>query len=533
MGRKAKKVYYIFYDFTTNCIEVLTDDMMHSNDAILEDIKGLCEEECIIYINDLKTISSLMPGGQVKSQSLDLKKGDLILYHYGKAIIRSFTALKPANVSLLQLKDIFKAKNVPHMMYLYIQSYGGPFKISLTLAAQAKKEFYAPIRYCLWDDTVGRKRYVNNAHEWNLLYTGRKSGLLKDVNEIKTYNYDIIAFDIKSAYAAAFVQDNKFPIGRPRFTKNKSTVMECLQKKEWVKMVTSDPIPELIDYVDERTMKIGIEYYDFFTLKMQGIDIMKLLNDYDWDIIYSDKTGYLHYEFRKRVMYYYDAKNRCAKNTPERLLKKAPLETLYGKSIQWKEMKKDSDVVVYYRGRGENYLLPHMGNHASAYVRYTLAKILKEFGDDCVYWDTDGVKIKKSEKVMQYFNNLNDEIMDKNNRAGYHDHDIGTFEIEAEMNSFCEVRSKIYLYKDKDKNEKIISTMAGFDTYAKEQALYVAESEKQEDEDIFDCIERKGLLYLSKCMVLTDEGLVDIGYEPSFLTPIRQKNEKQKFVTVE
>ena len=189
MGRKAKKskkVYYIFYDFTTNFIEVLTDDMMYSNDARLDDIKGLCKEECIIYINDLKAISSLIPGGKVKSQSLE--KGDLISYHYGKATMRSFTALKPANVSLSQLKEIFKAKNVPHMMYLYIQSYGGPFKVSLTLAAQAKKEFYAPIKYCLWDDTVGRKRYVNNANEWNLLYTGRKSGLLKDVNKIKTYN---------------------------------------------------------------------------------------------------------------------------------------------------------------------------------------------------------------------------------------------------------------------------------------------------------------------------------------------------------
>lgn len=525
--KKVKKVYYIFYDFTTNCIEVLTDDMMYSNDARLGDIKDLCKEECIIYINDLKAISSLIPGGQVKSQSFDLEKGDVISYKYDKATMRSFSVLKPANVSLSQLTEVFKAKNIPHMMYLYIQSYGGPFKVSLTLASQAKKDFYAPIRYCLWDDIVGRKRYANNTNEWNLLYTGRKSGLLKDVNKIKTYNYDIIAFDIKSAYAAAFVQDDKFPIGKPRFTKNKSMVIECLQKKEWVKIVTSDPIPELIDYVDERTMKIGIEYYDFFTLKMQGIDIIRLLNEHDWDVIYSDKTGYLHYEFRKRAMYYYDAKNRCAKNTPERLLKKAPLETLYGKSIQWREMKKDSDVVAYYKGRGENYLLPHMGNHASAYVRYTLEKILKEFGDDCVYWDTDGVKIKRSEKVIEYFKKLNEEIYQKNLNSGY-DSDIGTFELEAEMKSFCEVRSKIYLYKDK--NNEIISTMAGFDEYAKEGALYYAEQAKRDDESIFDCMERDGVLFLSKCMVKTDDGLIDIGYEPSFLNPIRQKNEKHKFI---
>ena len=439
------------------------------------------EKNAIIYQNDLNIVAHIVPGGQPdgKKISKDGKSFEILSYNIFNVRFKSFTALCPSDQDADSMMEMYKSKThtesmVRHLEYLNkMNGKEGIKGISRTISGQAVKIFYKDIKYQLWDWKKKNKVYINTLEEFNDLHSGCKCGLLKDIDEY-THHDKCVEHDLSAAYCGAFIQSDKFPIGKPRFHQNAFKYIEDLKSGKNAKVIFKHRIPEIdnvtskinLDLFDSYNNVLALEYYDVKLLNDLGVNIVKLIKQYKDDIktfISYDKTGRTHKLVCDQIVLLQRKKETYKKGTPERSIVKSQMEYIYGKPIQKRDYwKSDEDVIANYKGRGENYISPQMSNHASAYVRYQIFKAIQSLGDDVYYYDTDGIKVADNEKTWEYFAEQNAQLFELNMDAGY-DTTIGTWKAE-EFEEILLLRSKMYITR---KNNNIDYVIAGFNKDSK------------------------------------------------------------------
>lgn len=481
MGNKFN--YFVSYlDIMTDTFEVRnydTNDVMKMSIGEFRTFFESITENTIIFQNNLNIVAQIIKGGVISGKKKS-KEGDsyeIISYNFNekpKIRFKSFTCLCPSDQDAKSMMKMYSAKTVTESMIKHLEylnsmnNRSGISGLRSTICGQSVQIFYKNIKYDLWDWKKAHKVYINTLEEFNLLHAGCKCGLLKDVKE---YNHrgECVEFDLSAAYCGAFIQSDKFPIGKPRFTENPVQFVEALKNGENAKVIFTERIPEIdeatkkldLDLFDDYNNVLALEYYDLKLLKEIGINIIKIIKKYKDKVksfVTYDMTGYIHPLIRSKIVDLQHEKEKCKKGTPERSLVKCQMEYIYGKAIQKRDYWTcDEDVVKNYKGRGENYITPQISNHASAYVRYQIFKAIQALGDYVYYYDTDGIKVANNDIVWNYFAEENARLFELNKKSGY-ETNIGTWKDE-EFDEILFLRSKMYITR---KGEKLNYTIAGW-----------------------------------------------------------------------
>lgn len=466
--KQIPKIYFANLDMGKTEITIKQYKYKDESTVDFSDVDDFCgtDNEKVIFINNLNVVQAFLPGGEVsktyKVSKYDGKTIEPTTYTYKHTRFRSFSLMKPESMKNKELCNLFNTSSVVDAMEQYVDMCGGPLKISATVSSQCKKMFYEDIKESLKTDRYAKRRYFNSIDLYKLCYAGCKSGEISSVDNVKVYE-NVECFDISSAYSSVMVNDDKFPIGRVKVTNDKNLIVKRFNNKEWVKVVFQGKLEGYDFYYDERVDMTAFEYYDILSEILTNKNIFDLCDD-STTYLYCDNTGYLNDSLRDKVVEVYEQKSSMQKSDPKRILVKQQLEAVYGKGIQWYDFKDDAELIKHFKGKGENYLQPQMANHCSAAIRYQLTKIVTAFDDEMVYWDTDGVKVKNSDFVIEYFNNLNKVIVEKNKLAGYNTR-IGTWTHEGSCKKIVLIRPKMYAYVEKEQG--LVMKFAGMDDEGK------------------------------------------------------------------
>lgn len=515
-------VYVAHYDKETNIIEIRNYESKELNKLTFNEfVEFVKNVDARIFINDVNIIAALIPGGKIDGvKKMNEESEEFIRYTVNNCMFESFSVKCPSDWSSEDIKSIYNTDTVTDGMIAHIEFMGGTKRVSKTLAAHSVKTFYADIKEELWQDKKANKNYISTVKEFNMLHAGCKKGCLSKPQTLKKYN-NIAEWDIKTAYGAAFVCDDKFPIGTKRITRQLKVFIEELKKGHNVKFVCDSKIQEIeeavnkygISFWDDFNKMTSLEYYDIIDVKRLGVNFGEIFRKYDCTYITYDDTGYTHRAFAAKYVEVFEQKNQLKKGTPERAFVKAQTEHIYGKSIQKRVFANDAEVVRHYRGRGENYLTPQMGNHASACVRHQIFNAIFALGDDVIYFDTDGIKVKDNDKTKKYFEECNKIIAQKMANAGFEGTLLGSWEQE-QFDEFIAIRSKIYVTR-KDKTINI--TAAGMDDYSKQFSLAYFFN-RINKKDIIKTIEQKGFPFMVKQILKRHDGQgVQVVYLEPFL----------------
>lgn len=477
--------YYVSYlDIWHDTFEVRKYDTREVRVLTIQEFKEFfnsIENNTIIFQNDINIVAHILTGGEIsgKKKSKDGESYEILSYSFDKVKFKSFTALCPSDQDAKSLMDMYQAKShtesmIKHLEYLNrMNGKKGIQGLRSTICGQAVQIFYKDIKDDLWQWKKDHKVYINTLEEYNLLHAGCKCGILKDVKEYTRFG-KTVEFDLSAAYCGAFVQSDKFPIGKPRFANNPVEFVDALKHGENAKVIFNCRITEIeeatkeldLDLFDDFNGVLALEYYDLKLLSELGVNIVALIKKYREHVktfVTYDKTGRIHKLVRDKIVELQKRKERYAKGTPARSIVKSQMEFIYGKAIQKRDYWTcDEDVVKNYRNRGENYMLPHMSNHASAYVRYQLFKAIQVLGEDAFYYDTDGIKVEDNNKTRNYFAEENARLLELNMESGYKTN-IGLWKAE-EFDEMLLLRSKMYLTVS---GEDISYVIAGWEKESK------------------------------------------------------------------
>lgn len=519
-----QNIYVSHFDCKTNEFEVRHYNTGAVSTCGVEDMRDWVlgiKKPTIIYQNSVNVLARLISGGKEygKKESKYTNTSEIITYKIGKVTFKSFTVLCPADQTEVTMMDMYGVKTPTESMIAHIEYLGGLKNLSRTICGQSIKIFYKDIKDELWQWKKDNKVYINTVEEFNLLHSGCKCGVLYKANCIEKHG-KTLEFDLSAAYCGAFVQSDKFPIGKPRFTTNPRIFISELKKGNNVKVIFDTRIPEIdeatskiyLDLYDDYNNVTALELYDLKLLSDLGVNITKLITKYHCKFVYYDETGYIHEKVRDKICYLQYQKDHMKKGTPERSLVKCQMEFIYGKPIQKRSFKSDAEVVRHYRLRGENYITPQMSNHASAYVRYQIFKAIKELGEYVYYYDTDGIKVADNEITRSYFAEQNEILMNKNYDSGY-DTNIGTWKIE-EFDQFLYIRPKMYITKNN--GEDIEYTLAGIDEIGKRMinSFLLENGIKSKNDNAVKFLYVKGIPFYQKAILLLDDlSGVEIDYK--------------------
>lgn len=513
-------IYVSHFDCDKNIFEVRnydTDECVSMNISKFKEFVSTLKN-AVIYQNNVNIIASFLPGGNKDGfkKSKDGKSEEIITYKLEDVTFKSFTVLCPSDQDSVSMIEMYGVKTPTEAMIAHIEMLGGTKNLSRTICGQSVKMFYRDIKDGLWRWKKQNKVYINTVEQFNLLHAGSKKGLLYKPNCLKAHG-KTLEFDLSAAYCGAFVQSNKFPVGKPRFTRNANTFLNELKKGNNAKLVYNGRMPEVEkvqkeihhDFYDDYNNVTALEFYDFVILRDLGVNIVDLVKKYDCEFVYYDQTSYIHRDVTDKIVSLQEEKDCLQKGTPERSLVKCQMEFIYGKPIQKRSFKNDGEVVRHYRCRGENYITPQMSNHASAYVRFQLYKAIKTLGEDVFYWDTDGIKVNDTEETREYFRKENERLLQLNRDNGY-ESNIGLWKME-EFDEFIAVRPKIYVTRT---GSKIEVTAAGMDEFSKKLSLintYIDGAVMASD--YIKTIEKNGFYFRVK-QILKDGDSVCVKYTP-------------------
>lgn len=475
-----KKFFYsCYYDFDKNTA-YLTDFETgeiseHDNITFIFQFPNFKTKISVVFINRLDIIYSILKDiygyevevtksltGDIQSaQKLEIK----LTVDKRTIIFRNFDRLisKPEYDPLAEL---YKVERKDVAMMLYLKDFGeAPNKISYTLAGQSKKIFYRDIKESLADEIYNEHRKINSINDWKLLYVGSKRGHMTEVDEM-FFEDDVVSFDINSAYAY-IILTGVFPRGRFYKTTNLQKQQEIIDSGKWFKVVfdkrtyeqlrvdfyeknldlyienPEDKLFQALKHMLDKKLKIAAfeisdtKYYDLI-----GLDWKEIINAYSCCMIYSEDEGYLPKSIRDKTYDLYIKKSTFTEDCFERQQVKHQLQYIYGKAIQWKDWKSDKEVYAWY-SRGENYLTPAHANHISAEIRYLLELHQVNLEESALYTDTDSLKFKTSDKIIQYFNEVNNEIKRNNAEIGY-PCDCGCWKNEGRFDKIAIFSKKCY-----------------------------------------------------------------------------------------
>lgn len=447
-------VYYAYIDLENN-----TSEIFHNGEIDKLENFRICDvinmsRKTICFVSSIKVVIKMYPGGDVLGGDYSkLGVSDPLEYNYGNCTFRSFFALFGGN-STKHLTKMFPDCPISVSMFKYIESLGDPNKVKYTLAYHAKKLFYEPIENELWDATKNKKHYYYDMQTYDDMYAQNKGGVL--CREKSHYHEDVLMYDIKTAFMSVVVNDNKFPVGQQRQVKGTNdykikVLKKCLKDGEWVKVVFDGKEKRMARYYDCDSDKTAMEYWNFHTAHLVGRfeEYIEILKEKDFRIYTSTETNYLEWEMRNQTVLSYNKKQEYKKIYGKEsfcyFMEKTKIDMIYGKAIQRYEFEDVYSLQDHYRGaKKRNYMTPEFSNHCSAKIEYEIIKAYKNC--ECVYYDTDGVKVKNTPQAVEYFKRENERIMEANRRSGF-ETDIGTWDFEGHATRLLVFGPKVYCYE--------------------------------------------------------------------------------------
>lgn len=307
-----------------------------------------------------------------------------------------------------------------------------PSEIRYSLGYMIKKSVVTGIEDVIKEKYDTKKSsWISSIDVYNDLCCGCKSGVLWSKN-FDTLNHNITQYDKSSAYSSVMVNDNKFPVGKITYVSGMPAIrsLESLLKRDqWLKIVFDEDadLPMAFDcFRDVDDNRVAMEYWDIKDCPYDLVEICKK-NIKKIKVYHSSETDYLCREYRDKIVEIYTEKQQLSKGDFYRDYAKAKLELLYGKGIQKKTFINDRAMRSHFY-KPENYINPAMAMHCSAAVRYELRRALME--NNLTYCDTDSIHGVDSKQFRDNVKKYNEEIMEKNARAGYPELKIGVFELE-------------------------------------------------------------------------------------------------------
>lgn len=501
-------VYYCYYTPNNNDrigkTEILHDGEITTIDGLrILDVVNLSRNS-VVYTNYLSFIADVYTGGEWRGDNYHRFNRKFPLeYHYDKVTFRSINALLGGNGEDV-LAKLYPDMPMPIAMREYLLKLAPEGKAQYTLAYYAKRDFYEPIKDELWEITKKNKNYYYDIEIYNDLRCGNKAGLL---TKGSIYAENVAKRDIKSAYPAVLVTDDKFPIGyvSKSVVKSKSIrsrINILINKGEWFKIVFSQKIDEFTDFFDEEYNKTALEYYDILDCIEEGI-IQDLYNNIDVDVMLytTQKTDYLPKVFRDRMIELFNMKELLEKDSVEYYFTKTKINLIYGKGMQNYDFETIYDVQEHYKGRGDNYLKPEMSLHCTAKIRYEMNKAIRAIGKNNDYYhDTDGLAFNNTPENQAYFDNENVKILDNLEKAGYSRKlKLGIWADEGEFDELLVVGSKQYITRQ---GKDFELTLCGIVSDVKESIVkHLAKNEER----ALRIIKTKGLILAYRVLVLSDD----------------------------
>lgn len=484
-----KSVYYLYYDLETNVATMLLPSgevKEYSGTRFLDDIDNKQKKQSIVFVNNLTVIKALI-------DKPEKTRDEMFTWTFKYIQFRSMNML--TNLPRFdKLCELYDTTCIPQAFRLFVEYLGDPQTVKYGLATNTKRMFYDGLLF----DThpiKSVKRYIQ-------CLAGDKAGampLIEEIRRIKPHIYGADSYDIRSAYASILCTDDKYPLGELHASSRIDDISTFIESGKWVKVVFTGEIEGLYRWYDDEYKLTALDYYDILYLMDFHHDDISNYMKYKHTVLWSDDTGYLDKSFRDKMHETYVLKQSLDHNDPRRFFVKMQLEMVYGKSIQKRTFTSDLAVRKFLETQ---YLQPHQGMHTTAAVRYFLTKCIFDIPEHVFYWDTDCLKVDNNFDHESYFNELNQEIVERNRKAGY-DSDIGTFKHEGHYDEFKAWSLKVYCYRV---GSKYTYKAAGFAEDMKDEFL-----KHVDGYDLIDFIDKHGATYYQKGYIIKD-GKVEIRY---------------------
>lgn len=235
---------------------------------------------------------------------------------------------------------------------------------------------------------------------------------------------------------------------------------------------------------------------DELVLSITEIDFKIISEIYEWDSFQVAnfnifRKGYLPKPIIECILQYYVDKTQLKGvegKEQEYLVAKGLLNAIYGMMVtnpckddiiyddinEWYiEPKNIDDLIDIYNKSRTRFLYYPWGIWVTAYARFNLWTAIRECKSDYIYCDTDSVKICNYEKHLKYFNEYNNNIINKVKKClCYYDLDtelaepknkkgekqpIGVWTFEGVYEMFKTLGAKRYIYVQNDKLHITIS----------------------------------------------------------------------------
>lgn len=260
---------------------------------------------------------------------------------------------------------------------------------------------------------------------------------------------------------------------------------------------------KLTAYITDLDYKIYKKFY-----KWENADVKQL---------YTSVYVYLPKELIKAVLNLYKNKTELKGvdgKEDEYLHSKELINSVYGMSVtnpmndtiifdiatpeKWlKESPEIEDGLKDYLSRFNVFTTYQMGVYITAWARYELLNMVYKVNNDCVYCDTDSMKILNNEKWQKEFKKDNQRIIEENKKAIEHfkiDENLffpktidgiikplGIWEFEGNYKFYKTLGAKRYIYEDE---KGLHATIAGLPK--KSAVEYLLKHAKKESKSPFD-----------------------------------------------
>lgn len=338
-------------------------------------------------------------------------------------------------------------------------------------------------------------------HQFNMCATAFMGGVTHaNADHVGAVLHDVQSYDFASSYPAVMISE-EYPCGSPVETDittldqferliNARCCVFCV-RLFGVKQKASCPD----SYISKsKCMELqnpiinnGRVYSaDMLSTTITNVDFGIIKQCYDietfevWNFMYWRKAHLPKYMIDS-VLELFEGKSTLkgvAGKETEYMMKKAMLNSLYGMCVtnpikpdckyngnEWVE--ETTATIDDYNKDKTRFLYYPWGIFVTAYARRNLMSGVLELGNDYLYSDTDSVKFINPEKHQDYFNNYNENILNKIyttlNKYGYADYKLpkplGIWDDDGHYKGFKTLGAKRYITLN-DKNEFKI-TVAG------------------------------------------------------------------------
>lgn len=357
------------------------------------------------------------------------------------------------------------------------QGLDGWGQINFTLANNELKLFYRGFSEEALDAMKfeSKKRAISLSLSQQIDKASKSGVILHNRSLLEELLYGVRGFDINEAYGSQFIRCNDFPLDKPYKIVGKE-LSRLVKEGRWFFLVLRSEVKSEImprwlnsyhryskeedDGIDEDAYYYFIEQYDYKCLVELGIKIKDIKEECDAKIyaLYTcDKTGYLNYDLRAKLVELYNKRVELKKiKDPEEKMIKATFKFLYGKGLALRGHKTNDEIIkraVYPL----SYINQTISFHAMTRNRYEIITMMKRLDLDFVSLDTDGIKTLNP-AARRLFSIRNKEIAQENAAAGFPNVKTGLWKYEGRYSRFIQYANKVYVY---EKGGEITCKFAG------------------------------------------------------------------------